>query len=110
MSSFLTPTRDELFDSLRLTDINKSNESIEPSPKKYIKIGDYDNTTQENQDQSIEKNIIIPIPIKQHVSVSKQGQRLIVNPKLKIKMLNLYISQAIVEEEDNIFNCTQTKK
>lgn len=53
MSSFLTPTRDELFDSLRLTDINKSNESIEPSPKKYIKviyliniqIGDYDNTT-----------------------------------------------------------------
>ncbi|CAD8154911.1 unnamed protein product [Paramecium pentaurelia] len=110
MSQFLTPTRDELYDSLRLTDIAKSNESLEPSPKKYIKIEDFENTSLETQESSLYNQIIKPIPLKQHVSVSKQGQRLLINPKLKIKMLNLYISQAIIQEEDNIFNCTQSLK
>ncbi|CAK93189.1 unnamed protein product (macronuclear) [Paramecium tetraurelia] len=110
MSQFLTPTRDELYDSLRLTDIAKSNESLEPSPRKYIKIEDYENTPLETQDSSSYNKIIIPIPLKQPVSASKQGQRMLINPNLKIKMLNLYISHAIIQEEDDIFNCIQSQK
>ncbi|CAD8165175.1 unnamed protein product [Paramecium octaurelia] len=113
MSSQLTPTTDELYDSLKLTDIAKSNQSKEPSPRKYVKIEDYGNTPLDSEDSFTVNQNILPIPLKQPVqpmAVSTQGQRILINPKLIIKMLNLYISQAIIQEEDNIFNCTQLQK
>ncbi|CAK73769.1 unnamed protein product (macronuclear) [Paramecium tetraurelia] len=122
MSSSLTPTTEELYDSLKLTDIAKSNQSTEPSPRKYVKvisqlnqqqIEDYVDVPLEIADSFTVNKNILPIPLKQPIqpaAVSSQGQRILINPKLKIKMLNLYISQAIIQEEDNIFNCTQLQK
>ncbi|CAD8064489.1 unnamed protein product [Paramecium primaurelia] len=85
-----------------------------------FQIKDYQNTSLETKDSFILNKNILPISLKQYVKVSKQGQRILLKSKLKIllifyinfhqKMLNIYILQSIIQEEEYIFKFNNLKK